>query len=555
MRNKFVDYLNTLHSYNGHNSNAFGEKNICSEYYKDLLVEIPLCDFIVKKLSEKTPNLIMLTGHAGDGKTSIMYQVLEKLDCKFNSSEDKFEVTLPNGMKCLCIKDFSEFPDSDKLNTMVQSKNYQNEGAHVFMVANTGPLINTFLQTFEEGERNEVESLFIDAMDKNNGETIDIGGYKVCLINIVNTDNTLFADKFLDKIIQCDKWKACESCEKAAYCHIYRNRNLMLSNKNNTLDFVRKHYLWLSEYGTRLTIRSMTQQLAFMFTGGVECNDVKEEEDYKYLYSNLFFGYVGITKDEKAQKILAIEEASKQEYDKKRLRADEKLFIEEDYKKVFSNDVEGIIKKTINNNGNISGLNPMIRRMYFFFNILTDHKEMDYDVFSPQFDRYIELKYKDESPNIKDNELIKNALCMIYTGSIKQHNNDIPITLNRESGYTQNVQFVIENIKSNKIKIVKECKDDFDGCGDKRNVLKLSVDNMTLNQEITLPLFDYFEELKNGILNTNIDAQLSKGIENIKAEILDIVLSKGIDDELSMIVTTSNGYVQVDLDIVDGKIV
>ena len=70
MENKFVNYLNTLHSYSGHNANVFGEKNVENEYYKSMMVEVPLCDFIINELTNKAPHIVMLTGHAGDGKTS-----------------------------------------------------------------------------------------------------------------------------------------------------------------------------------------------------------------------------------------------------------------------------------------------------------------------------------------------------------------------------------------------------------------------------------------------------------------------------------------------------
>ena len=84
MVNDFIQYLNTLHSYHGHNSNAFGEKNFTSNYYDRLLVDVPLCSYIVDKMSDDDPKIIMLTGHAGDGKTSLMYQVLKKLNCLFD---------------------------------------------------------------------------------------------------------------------------------------------------------------------------------------------------------------------------------------------------------------------------------------------------------------------------------------------------------------------------------------------------------------------------------------------------------------------------------------
>ena len=70
----YIDYLNSLHNYNAQNQNAYAERNVENEYYSDVMVKIKLCDFIVNSFSE-IPHIVMLTGHAGDGKTSTMYQV------------------------------------------------------------------------------------------------------------------------------------------------------------------------------------------------------------------------------------------------------------------------------------------------------------------------------------------------------------------------------------------------------------------------------------------------------------------------------------------------
>lgn len=557
MENEFVKYLNTLHSYNGHNSNAFGEKNYTSKYYDDLMVEVPLCDFIIKQLNDSDPKIIMLTGHAGDGKTSLMYQILKKIGCSFDSESEQFEAVLPSGSKCLCIKDFSEFPDDKKIGIMQKSKDYQNSGNYVFMVANTGPLINSFIGSFDEKQRDEVEGSFIDAMDQNSGNTVIIGGYKLCIINIVKTDNVYFAQEFLNKVINHQAWSQCENCQKKKFCHILRNRNLMLANKDNTFDFIKKHYIWLQEYGKRLTIRNMTQQLAFMFTGGRDCTYMRETEPYLFLYSNLFFGYIGRNIDEDAQKIPAIREAAACKYEEKRLRADEVLFLRDDYDSVFSKEIANIIDLTLKMNGSRNGFNEMFKRMYFFFNMCINHDVDDEDIFSKQFDRYLDLKYTSSKPGNKDTSLIKNALQTIYTGTVSEKSTVLPITLNRESGYTQNVQFVIDDIKLTSIQLKTERKKQ--SCFDElvvNNDIRIVINKQPLRQEITLPLFDYFEDLKNGVINTNIDAQLSKGIENIKAEILDIVLKdESDDDSVALIVMQENGnYEQRIFSIDDGRI-
>ena len=38
--NEFVTYLNTLHNYKAQNSNSYAERNIKSQYYNDIKVNI-----------------------------------------------------------------------------------------------------------------------------------------------------------------------------------------------------------------------------------------------------------------------------------------------------------------------------------------------------------------------------------------------------------------------------------------------------------------------------------------------------------------------------------
>lgn len=175
----------------------------------------------------------------------------------------------------------------------------------------------------------------IDAMDQNTGDICDYQGFKISVINVAAVDNTSFAVRFVENLVKDSLWEKCSECDKCVYCHIFNNRNLIVKNKQRVLEFIKDHYIWLVEHGTRLTIRSMTEQLAYMITGGVECDQVVSMEKNKMLFFNLFFGYIGLKNNDRANSILAIREAKQCSYDKKRLRADEKLLIDCDYQVLF----------------------------------------------------------------------------------------------------------------------------------------------------------------------------------------------------------------------------
>lgn len=556
MSNKaFVDYLNSLHNYNAQNENAYGERNVENQYFNDVMVKVGLCEFIKNSLTDKEPHIIILTGHAGDGKTSIMYQVLTELNVKFVADEKINEITLPEGNKCLCIKDFSELSEDERIDTMKKVIKMPEDGDFVFMVANTGPLINTFGEIFEDIERAKID--LINAMDNNTGEIVDINGIKICVINVATVDNIYFATEFLEKLVQDKLWAGCADCPKNSYCHIYRNRNLILENKPKVFEFVNNHFVWLAEYGNRLTIRSMTEHLAYMMTGGFSCDEVAPNEPYKYLFSNLFFGYIGTKLNEKAMNIMAVNAANRCLYDHKRLRSDQLLLVGRDYKELFGADITDIIVQAEIKNAYVNGWTEFLRRTYLFMNIVTDDGivESDYeDIFSKQFKRFLELRNGNSAPAKSDATLIADALSMIYVGTTSDEA-EIPLTLSRESGIAQNVQLITGSISTRQLKVVQaKTHDSVFNKGKDRFVLYLSINKFELETELSLPMLDYFEELKNGVIATNIDPQLSHGVESLKAQI-----SKKLDDEeedvIEMIILKNSGNKDVRLELTgDGKI-
>lgn len=544
-KNTFVSYLNSLHNYNAQNSNSYGEKNVGNEFFERVMVKVGLCNFIVNKLNTENPHVIILTGHAGDGKTSIMYQVLDELGVDFNPNEKIHDITLINNKKCRCIKDFSELSDVQKKEVLDELMHLPEKGTFVFMVSNTGPLINTFGEMFTDEESERAKIQLIEAMDDNEGNCRDIMGFDICVVNVAAMDNTFFATEFLEKLIDNELWKCCKECPKKEYCYILKNQVLIRKNKKKVFEFLNHHYIWLMEYGKRLTIRSMTEQLTYMITGGYNCEDVKKIDPYKNLFSNLFLGYIGTREDKKALNIIAVREANKCGYDKKRLRSDEAFlsdYSDDKYTHIFSKDVADIIKSAELKNSSVSGWDELLKRAYIFMNINTNDEKIAYDledVFSKQFGNYISFRKGLSTPHKQDYNLIYAALSMIFLGTIVDEKY-IQLTLSRDTGITQNVQLVIGTLIRNNIKLVTHKSKDSQYNDADRYIMKLKVSSTELSCDINLPLLNYFEELKNGIISTNIDPQLSHGIESIKAEISSLA-SKDDADNIELIVLKNSG--------------
>lgn len=158
------------------------------------------------------------------------------------------------------------------------------------------------------------------------------------------------------------------------------------------------------------------------------------------------------------------------------------------------------------------------------------------------------IRNEDAKPLKAQKDLIIDALRMIYTGTVSKLDNTIPITMSSESGISQSVQLIAGKLNVGDIDIKKKPDSDMNKG---KNNLYLEIKNFHL-YHLTLPMLDHFEELRKGVIATNIDPQLSHGIENLKATLLSIADTD--EDRLDMLVMSNTGYTQESLVIENGMI-
>ncbi|MCR5609621.1 MAG: hypothetical protein K6G26_11210 [Lachnospiraceae bacterium] len=552
MKNKFVDYLNSLNNVSACNENAYAESNYSNEYYKYVEVKRGIGKHIIKILENEEPCIIILTGHAGDGKTSLLFQVMHELGCiEDNNLKMTDEVTLPSGKQCYYVKDFSEI--SEKLDKMKDMLSYVENGKFVFLVANTGPLINSFVDVMPEENRDEAHRLIIDLIDANKGKIENILGYKICSINVATVDNTGFVREFINKITNDKLWEDCNMCEKKDNCFIYNNVELIRKNKNQVSDFLSNHYLWQQEHDKKLTIRQIAAHLSFMISGARSCDNIKLNDDkYKYLFSNLLFGYEGYSLSIAASRLKAIEEIKNNKYDIKKTFVDEKLFINNDFKDL-TEDIREYFKYEGKKNGYNLDWQKSIKRAYLLMNIETDKEKKELlqkNIFSKWFTRYKEL-IKGESVIANDEKLIIDALWMLFVGNLS-NDKEIPITMKREKGVMQNVQITIATLskKSIRLKTCDEISLKVDMIDENYKGIYIYIHGKKVDTHISLPLFNYFEDIRKGIISTNIDPKLSRGLDAIKAQILKYAL-EDIDREDYEISIYSDEEIEFIIDKID----
>ena len=161
---------------------------------------------------------------------------------------------------------------------------------------------------------------------------------------------------------------------------------------------------------------------------------------------------------------------------------------------------------------------------------------------------YLDVRNGVNKPSKGQKTLIVDALRMMYLGTVISNSNTIPITLSKENGIAQSVQLVVGELNVNDIEVVSK-PDSGMNAGKKNLILRVQKREEIM---LSLPMVDYFEELRNGVISTNIDPQLSHGIESMKAQLLKVVFSDS--DDLEMIILNNNGYDKKSIGIEDGVI-
>ena len=507
----FIAYLNTLHNVNANNSNAYAETNTTNPFFRKTMVERPVGQRLLRFLENSAPHMLILTGHAGDGKTGLLYQILQP-----ETMEPVGKATMRNGAECVYVKDFSELDALKRRDLLETCRNELQQGRHVFLVANTGPLINAFGEMSSEQARQ-----LVGAIDDNKGDIQLYGQTPIAVVNVATLDNSQFVKPFLRNLLAEEMWRGCDMCAKKSYCPILRNRCLARDFFERTTDFIEKRYIWQQEHGKKLTIRQIVAHLSYSLTGGLECGTVRDipGKRFQYLFSNLFFGYQGVRIDRKASAIKAIGDILSEGHDRKRLRADEKLFIQGDFS-AFPDEIRTSLQAEGDKEGYSERWQWAVRRAHMLFSADADEKsrrELMEDVFSYWFLRYLSLTADEDKPKSADHELLQAALQMIFTGTVNG-GDKILITMNRDGGMTQNVQLVYDTIFRKKVKLRQKPISDFSASS--RYGLYLEMEGKALPARISLPLLNYFEDIRKGIISTDIDPQLSQGIDSLRAQII-----------------------------------
>lgn len=576
MPNAFVDYLNSMNNADANAKGALAESQVTSPFYEKILVERGIGNVLLDWVQE-SPRTIILTGHAGDGKTSLLAQVLKTLNCLPSGQklQESDEVQSSQGQKLFYVKDMSELTKSRQVELLGKALDSPRRGVSAILVSNTGPLINTALKLMSNASADESDRLMmvlLDRMDNSTPEPVDIAGKACYIVNMARVDNVAIASKVLTKILQPKLWEDCIECRSNGVCPIKANRDVVWRNLSRVNHFSTAFYRYLYEHDKRLTVRQILAHLSYSIAGNLSCRDVPRLDSaplYRYHFANLFFGYRGWGATPRARQIRAISELQALGIDTISLRSDYRLFVQHDYS-VFDEETANILRESYQllehlskpdqRSQSLLGHRRSVRRFYLLFSNLTD-SERDAllgEIYSPIYPVY--LKARDNPIDPVENKYLKtmvfNALYAIYVGTPPTTPDDIPLTIRRNRHTTQYVQLLQGQVPAQDLSIKQvKGKNSIDPEATFYE-LRLHIRNVEDTVLLTYPLLDYFWRIANGAVDTALSPSLSHGIDRLKARLLQEYSQTPNDGQkdMQLLLQTNQGVKRVYCYFVDNNL-
>ena len=590
--NGFIDYLNSTNNLGGDSTGSLAETQVKSPYYNAVKIDRKIGLRISQEINQGVYKTYILTGHAGDGKTSILVQVLKSLQL-LSDGEGLDEVHEYD--RLFYVKDMSEIAEQEQVRLLEKALKAPQNGKTGIIVSNTGPLLNSLISlavqqktnngaTLSSKERIELQSRILTQLDHNEDKEIEVAGYKLTLVNIARVDNVFFARKILQKILNPQLWEKCEGCAAKEKCPIINNQRLLLAQVERVGAFVDNYYRFLYENDKRMTIRQMMGQISYGITGNLTCekvcNKMLKEPFFTYNFANLFFGYKGLSLESDSKQIKGIEHIQGLGLDRIALNVDYKLFVNQDYS-FFADNVRPIIedlsKKSRkhfqvteatsetkkNQQTETAKLRSAVRRFYLIYGIDTEEYKIS-DMYNQIYGaNYIDYKkmitsVQPSAMTRKMQSVVYNALYIKNTGFLPVNSSDIllPLTLRREDEVYQSVLLVLGEVNKSDIKIVtQKVNNQLEDIEEKYD---LFIQLKDARFRLTLPMVNYFNNLIAGAVTSNNNPSLSHGIAALDTLLLekygDVNPEPGEDCEISVIVNTIQGQKIRRFDFVGNKL-
>ena len=286
-QNGLISYFNSLHNVGASGANALAESQALNEYFSEIYEPFEIVDAICEVLTASRDHVVVLTGHAGDGKSTVALDVIKRM--KGLSPKDPLTTALKeveiiahpaSGSRLIhVLKDMSELSAAVRLQRLEQS--FEEPGSWL-IVSNTGPLLNT-LREFSERRQAlpDIESKILAYLNRPytkhdiESHVLKMFPKEMLLLNMARLDNVSLGARVLTRMINHSGWAKCDACVAQSACPLVLNQRALKETKGGAEQRVQWIYQRLNAYEQRLTLRQMVAQLAFAMTGGMNCEEAK----------------------------------------------------------------------------------------------------------------------------------------------------------------------------------------------------------------------------------------------------------------------------------------
>jgi len=552
-QNPFVRYLNTLHNTTAMNENALAESQAQSNFFGFIHIPLKITDFIFDKVKSSEGTHVILTGHAGDGKSTIALELYKKLikkpmaeplDKPLKSKEDAIG---PDGKKIFIIKDLNELPLDSRVKELATAAKETSLSTRWCIVSNTGKLLETFSRLAQELNLNprKIENELLDILERNDPSVFYSVGAPFTIINLSRVDNVEKSKLLLKNILNENLWKECDYCNLKTYCPINLNVNVLRESSDIIYNRIEWVYRRLYEYGNRLTMRQITAHLAYSITSGIDCSYVVnygphhfQQNIENYLFFNRFFGFRGFIEDKMGRQLTAIKYLIPAEFGSNPyLPLERRLWMREGgakpvvpslLLKVYENLIEKIRGHTQESYSSGSRLRQQLRRLLYIFGRFPDELKPFYSVFlsSPRLIEWETWQINGKGPDFYRREELKRKILSVlqgyYTSSnlseyTNFHDLFIGLTTNNRD-LRSSVQILLARIPFTNFTLVfRPLNNIFEP---KRYILELQESNSKSLLPIDLPVLDFVSMREMGEIGKPLDASYVERLERFKAQLL-----------------------------------
>lgn len=540
----FVEYLNTVHNVSANNRHALAEAQATSNYFVDLHVEMELTNSIERALANERGAVVVLTGHAGDGKSTIAVEFLKKARgiaasqplAQPPQQEERAEWM---GRPVTVLKDMSELPAATRLAKL--SESMQGVGS-ALIVSNTGPLLSTFREYFKDHDhqQDQIEQEVLRALDQplppgplgpdNSFRLHD--GKTVYIANLSMLGNVSTAVRLFDKLISHSAWSSCSGCPAAPRCPIRRNISVLQTQRETAKERLGFVYERLTAYGRRMSMRQLAAHLSFSLTAGYSCSDIRAGRlppDESLIFSETFFGHAGARSEQAVDALFCLTQMADLHFGAASSPEIDALVHQGQLLQVlmWPPQLSAIVEKWQSEaQGDEGGESRRrLRRLAFMFATPVNRSDgldralLDDFLQSPMLrKRAAWVASKNVGSGVEKQKFIRRAIGVLmeeFTGCMTPEGNweRLFLTVRRpDEQVFQSIQIVLKAIPL----------DDFDLKFDAQRLMPyLAHIGSAARLRLSLPLLDYIIKRSRGELATDLDAIHRAALEQFRGELLE----------------------------------